>query len=310
VKTLKACVAIVSAVKVWGSAAVAVVALTAAAWGTAGSDGTKAPAAAPNLCQARSVTPPRGVTDTYDRKVLSLGPIAYLTLGSPSAATEPDLSGHHHAGVYMPANDAPARATLPNGDTAAQFDGQRQYLQVPSAAGLSVTHSGSLTVEAWVRPKTLQFPHEQGSGYVYILGKGTAGKQEYALRMYSKSNSETPVRPNRISAYAFNLPGGIGSGSYFQDKVRAGQWMMVAFEIRSTATTGWPHGYVAIYKNGSLRGQVSLSQFNVKPKNANAPFRIGTRDLESYFEGAIGKVAVYDYILSPADLQATYKAMS
>jgi hypothetical protein len=278
VKTLKACAAIVSASKVRGSVAVAVVALTAAAWGTAGSDGTKAPGATPNLCQARSVTPPRGVADAYDRKVLSLGPIAYLTLGSPSAATEPDLSGNHHTGVYMPANDAPAKATLPNGDTAAQFGGQRQYLQVLSAAGLSVRNSGCLTAEAWVRPKTLQFPHEQGSGYVYILGKGTTGKQEYALRMYSKSNSETPVRPNRISAYAFNLSGGEGSGSYFQDKVRVGQWMMVAFQIRSTATTGWPDGYVAIYKNGILRGQVSLSQFHVKPMYANAPFRIGTRD--------------------------------
>ena len=63
---------------------------------------------------------------------------------------------------------------------------------------------------------TLQFAHEQGTGYVYILGKGTSDKQEYALRMYSNENSEVPPRPNRVSAYVFNLSGGLGSGAYFQ----------------------------------------------------------------------------------------------
>lgn len=77
-----------------------------------------------------------------------------------------------------------------------------------------------------MRPDTLQFPRVQGSGYVYILGKGTAGKQEYALRMYSYSNSENPPRPSRVSAYVFNLAGGEGSGAYFQDPVRPGTWMM------------------------------------------------------------------------------------
>jgi hypothetical protein len=44
-----------------------------------------------------------------------------------------------------------------------------------------------LTVEAWIDPGTLRFPHEQGTGYVYVPGKGATGKQKYALRMYSHS---------------------------------------------------------------------------------------------------------------------------
>jgi hypothetical protein len=211
--------------------------------------------------------------------------------------------------VYLPAGNHPAVATLPNGDPAASFNGVNQYVQVPSVSALSVSHTDCLTVQAWIAPGTLQFPHEQGTGYVYMLGKGTTGKQEYALRMYSHSNTESPPRPNRISAYAFNLSGGLGSGSYFQDPVTVGQWMMVTFVIDDQASSAWPDGYVAIYKNAVLRGQVSLGQYDVKPQASDAPFRIGTRDLESYFQGAIGKVAVYGYVLSAADIARTYNAM-
>ena len=276
-----------------------------------GSGPSRAPAgAARSSCEPRSVQPSGQVTDSYDRQVLSLDPSLYLTLGSQKSAIEPDLSGNSNSGLYEPSSDPPTFVELPNGDSATVFNGASQYVQVSSTALLSITATGCLTVEAWVKPTVLQFPHDQGSGYVYILGKGLAGKQEYALRMYSYSNSEIPQRPNRISAYVFNLAGGKGSGAYFQDKVSPSDWIMVTFVIDSRPSTGWPDGYIAIYKNGQLRGsRVSLAQFNVKPEASDAPFRIGTRDLESFFEGAIGKVAVYNSALSGHDILATYNAM-
>jgi hypothetical protein len=108
----------------------------------------------------------------------------------------------------------------------------------------------------------------------------------------------------------FNLVGGEGSGSYFQDKVVPDDWVMVTFVVDSRASREWPDGYIAIYKNGVMRGvPVSLGQFDVTPRASDAPFRIGTRDLESFFEGAIGKVAVYDSVLPAQDILATYKTM-
>jgi Concanavalin A-like lectin/glucanases superfamily len=267
------------------------------------------PSGAGESCSPRSVAPPKQVTDAYDRQVLSLGPVLYLTLAHPKSGTEEDLSGNGHNGTYYPAGHWPALARLPNGDPAASFNGVNQYLQVPSASVLSVPHTGCLTVEAWIRPGTLQFSHEEGTGYVYLLGKGVPGKYEYALRMYSQSNAEIPERPNRISAYAFNLAGGLGSGSYFQGPVRVGNWMMVAFVIDRLRSSAWPHGYVAIYRDGVLSGQVSLSQYHVSPRASNAPLRVATRDLGAYFQGAIAKVAVYDYALSGADMAKTYGAM-
>jgi len=262
-----------------------------------------------NLCVPESETPSSAVKDAYDRQVLSLAPVLYLPLAPPWTGAANDLSRSDYSSAYLPAGHPPATVKLPNGDSAASFNGVNQYVQVPSESTLSVPHTGCLTVQAWIDPATLQFSHETGTGYVYLLGKGTPGTQEYALRMYSHSNTEDPVRPNRISAYAFNLSGGLGSGSYFQDPVTVGQWIMVTMVIDDQASSSWPDGYIAIYKNAILRGRVSLGQYHVKPQAADAPFRIATRDLESYFQGGIAKVAVYDYVLSTADIAATYNAM-
>ncbi len=265
---------------------------------------------APNCAAApASATPPSGVTDAYDRQVLSFSPALYLTFAHPSSATEADLSGNGHTATYLPANNPPGQATLPNGDVAASFNGQNQYAQVPSSAALSITHTGCLTVEAWIRAATKQFPHEEGTGYVYMLGKGTTDQYEYALRMYSAVNTETPPRPNRISGYVWNLSGGLGSGAYFQDTGVIGVWIMVTMVVDAQKTSSWPDGYVALYKNGVLRGKVSLGQYDVTPQASSAPLCIGTRDLGSYFDGAIGKVAVYDSALPQSDIAATYKAM-
>lgn len=259
------------------------------------------------------LTVPKGnigrASNAYDRQVLRLHPVMYLTLGDPSHGSYHDLSGEGNDGVYMPHPRPLGTVRLPNGGRAGQFDGQGQYVQIRSRRAFSVTDTGCLTIEAWIRPSTLQFPHEEGSGYVYILGKGQPYQQEYALRMYSFRNSEVPERPNRISAYAWNPAGGEGSGSYFQDRVRPFNWIMVTFVIDDRPSRAFPHGVISIYKDGRLRGSVSLYQFHVIPRAGDAPFRIGTRNLNSFFWGGIGNVAVYDYVLSGTQIAQTYESM-
>jgi hypothetical protein len=248
-------------------------------------------------------------TDAYDTQVLSLDPVLYLTYANSSSSTETDLSGHGNTVVLMPVDDPPVKVAMPNGDMAAQFNGVDQYAEVPSANTLSLADTGCLTIEAWLKPSTLQFPHEEGTGYVYILGKGGPGDYEYAIRMYSVTNTEVPVRPNRISGYVFNPVGGLGSGAYFQNKVVVGQWIMVTLVVDEKASTGWPNGYISLYKDGALEDTVDLKQYDVTPRAGGAPFCVGTRDSDSYFEGAIGKVAVYDRVLTSSQIEATYNAM-
>jgi Concanavalin A-like lectin/glucanases superfamily len=244
----------------------------------------------------------------YDQLIRSDNPAMYLAMSSPSAGRETDLSGRGHTGTYHPARSYPAQSRLPNGDPVATFDGATQYLEVPDANDLSVTSRGELTIEAWIRPDTLQFPSQEGSGYVHFLGKGAPNQQEYAARMYSKVNDE--ARPNRISGYAFNLAGGLGSGSYSQVPVRAGAWILVDIVINTRITTAtYPTGYVKIFRNGQLKDTTGLDQFDVVPGNGTAPLRIGTRDFASYFQGAIGKVALYLHELTPDQMLSHHDAM-
>lgn len=243
---------------------------------------------------------------SYDQATLALQPVLYLSMRAGTADFEPDLSYHLSGGTYSPAGATRRSVRLPNGEDAAQFSGSSSLI-VPSAPALSIGHSGSLTVEAWINPATLGFNRVESSGYVQWLGKGAPSEYEYALRMYSEGNTEG--RDNRISGYAFNLRGGKGSGAYFQDPLQAGAWIMIAVEFDITSSDGFPSGWVAIFKDGVLRKKVGLDQFGVVPRPGPAPFSVGTVNGHSFFQGSIAKVAVFDRPLSSADILAQYHAM-
>ena len=241
----------------------------------------------------------------YDKATLALNPVLYLDMQPGATVHEPDLSGHLEGATYSP-DSVRASGRLPNGEGVAVLDGSI-WLRVPSSPLLSISHSGALTIEAWISPATLDFHRTESSGYVQWLGKGAPGKYEYALRMYSQGNSED--RGNRISGYAFNLSGGKGSGAYFQDTLHVGAWIMVTVEYSTAPSADFPDGSVAIYKDAVLRQRVRLNQFGVTPRPGSAAFSVGTVTGHSFFQGSIGKVAVFDRVLPGADILAQYRIM-
>lgn len=255
---------------------------------------------------SRAATPPINdlVKSPYDLVVLADTPVAYWTLGQSNGLV--DYTGHGHAASAVGGSLV---GTMPtSGETSTVLNGSTQYIEIADAADLSVPASGILTIEAWVRPDVLEFPHSEGTGYVHWLGKGELGQHEYAARLYNLTNSEQ--RPNRLSGYAFNLSGGLGAGSYEQDAVTVGEWIHYTLIINTVATSGsYPTGYTKLYKNGVQRDQDSLSGYSIVPGNGSAPLRLGTRDFASYFQGAIAKVAVYDYELSATQLLTHYQEM-
>jgi hypothetical protein len=237
---------------------------------------------------------------SYDALVLGDRPVLFLNLGNHGQhPIELNETGSEGRGVYSPTGSPPSPVKMPNGDFALDFDGATQYLEVVSNPRLSIPTTGILSIEAWIAPKTLQFSSEEGSGYVYWLGKGEPSQYEYAGRMYSAANSEVPSRPNRISGYAFSSNGGLGSGSYFQDPISVNEWIYVTliFNTRNVSPS-FPTGYCSIFKNGVLRKTTALNQFNIQSNVGSAPLRVGTMSKKSFFAGAIGKVAVYDYELN------------
>ncbi|MBE1876585.1 LamG-like jellyroll fold domain-containing protein [Myceligenerans pegani] len=243
----------------------------------------------------------------YDVAVLRDDPEVYWTMASADEGVEADIGGSRITGTYT---GGPSSTTLPNGDVAAVFDGATQYFEASDAPELSPTTTGEITIEAWMRPDTLQFTNSQSSGYVNWMGKGEEGQHEYVSRMYSLDNTES--RPNRISGYSFNLSGGLGAGSYFQDPIAAGDWIHYALVINTVdVSPDFPNGYTKIYRDGVLRDQddLSIRGMVIEPGRSVAPFRAGTRDFASWFEGAIGKIAIYDHELSQEQLAEHHEAM-
>lgn len=242
---------------------------------------------------------------TYDALILSHTPIGYWLLDFQS---DKDFSENKHHGAYK-GPDA-EKTELPNGDTSPVFNGHNNYFEIPDADHLEVTSTGVLTVEAWMRPDVYDFSSvEEGKDYIHWMGKGEPGQHSWAARMYNR-DSWRENRPQRISGYAFNLGGGLGAGSYFQDNVSTGTWIHFVLIVNTKDTNQkYPTGYTKLYKNGVLRDQDDLKQYDIVPGNGTAPIRIATRDLKSFFEGAIGKVALYNYELEGAKIKAHYEKM-
>jgi hypothetical protein len=179
-----------------------------------------------------------------------------------------------------------------------QFNGTKNdYIEIPSSGDFSVATTGSLTVSAWMRPDVLTFPIAESTGYVHWLGKGEAGQQEWTFRMYNFRTQDQPSRRNRISFYVFNLDGHLGVGSYFQDPVIQGEWIHVV---------GIADGqHSSIYKNGVFQESQTYAG-TITPTQGSAPLRIATRDLKSFFFGAIRGVRIWNRALTAEEVAMVY----
>ncbi len=257
----------------------------------------------------------------YDSLVLCDEPVGFWTMEN-GTGSEPDLTGRSAPGTY---HGAPtALASLPNGDPAASFDGSSQYLSIPSNPSLSIPTTGELCWEAWIQPMVLQFPNDSG-GYVDWMGKCEEYSPtcEWEARMYDTDNDQG--RCNRLSAYVFNSGAGLGSGADFQPTCglfQAGNWYHVVgqytllSEPDDCQDTGNYPGSIEIWVNGvpwdhSSHGQTGcMSQYQVVPEANDSPVNVGTMAHDTWFQGAIGKLAVYDHLLSQERISEHYRTMT
>jgi hypothetical protein len=261
----------------------------------------------------------------YDEAVLCDHPVAFWAMNKTSGS-EPDLSNNSNTGTYK---GSPASlVALPNGDQAADFNGSDAYLTIPSKASLSISTTGDLTWEGWIRPDVLQFPHDGGtSGYVDWMGKCEqyGPTCEWEARMYDTTTMESPNRPNRLSAYVFNPSAGLGSAADWQPipgLIKAGAWLHVVGEYTThsqpadcPSAAEYP-GSITIWVNGvpwdhGSHGDTGcMSQYQVVPVASDSALNIGTMAKDSWFEGAVGKVAIYGYLLGQTQITHHYQIMT
>lgn len=262
-------------------------------------------------------------TSSYNQVVLADSPVAFWNL-DPKNSNEIDVSGNGNMGTYE--NGLPATTTMPNDDIAADFNGSSQYLTIPSNHSFSIPTTNDLTWEAWIHPDTLQFPYGSNSDYVDFMGKCAIYNPscEWEGRMYD-TTTEQAGRSNRISAYVFNPTAGLGSGADWQPTstlIQAGQWIYVVGEYTTkTQPSDCPNssaypGSINIWVDGVEWNQTyhgstgCMSQYNIAPQAGNSPLNIGTMALDTWFKGAIGKVAIYNYLLSQTQINNHYRLMT
>jgi hypothetical protein len=213
-----------------------------------------------------------------------------------------------------------------NGDPAVDFNGNGEYMTVPTSAAFSIQTAQQLTWEGWIRPDVLQWSASSDPynyGYVDWMGKcqDYSPSYEWEARMYATVNSQN--RCNRLSAYVFNPSAGLGSGADWQptcDLLQAGQWLHVIREYQTQSTpsacnSAYP-GTINIWVNGVEWNAAyhyptgCMSQYGIKPQAGGSPLDIGTMAMDSWFPGAVGKVAIYGYLLTPAQIAAHFAAMT
>jgi hypothetical protein len=139
--------------------------------------------------------------------------------------------------------------------------------------------------------------------------------------LYSTLNLQD--RPNRFSAYVFNPTAGLGSGADWQpatNVIQPGEWLHVVAEYQTETTPSecssvYP-GTINIWVNGVKQNFGAhaptgcMSQFKISPKAGDSPLNIGTMALDTWFKGAVGKVAVYNYLLTQTQISDHFKTMT
>jgi hypothetical protein len=252
--------------------------------------------------------------------VLADKPVGFWDVAHPGQS-EPDLSGSGHSGTYK--GGTPTLATMPNGDQTADFNGNGEYMTIPSSPAYSITTTRQLTWEAWIRGDTLQFPHAAGDAYVDFLGKcaNYSPTCEWEGRDYSSSTPQG--RCNRVSGYVFNPSAGLGSAADWQpncNMIKQGQWLHVVAEYQTLTTpsacnSAYP-GSIDIWVDG-VKWNPSyhyptgcMSQYSVKPVANSSPVNVGAMAMEYWFSGAVGKVAIYDHLLSQSQISSHFTAMT
>ena len=256
----------------------------------------------------------------YDNAVLADHPVAYWAMNQPGG-TEPDLSGNNHTGTYK--GGTPGLVSMPNGDKAADFNGSSEYLTIPSSSAFSIPTAHEMTWEGWIRPDNLQPASGAGSGYVDWMGKcqNYSPSCEWEARMYNSNNPQG--RCNRLSAYVFNNTAALGSGADWQPNcnlLQANQWLYVVGEYQTETTPAGCSianpGTINIWVNGVEWDQAAhvptgcLSQYGIIPTAGDSPLNIGTMAMDTWFQGSVGKVAIYNYLLSQSQIDASFTAMT
>jgi N,N-dimethylformamidase beta subunit-like, C-terminal/Concanavalin A-like lectin/glucanases superfamily/Bacterial Ig-like domain/Bacterial Ig domain/Calx-beta domain len=225
---------------------------------------------------AGNVTTSSAISVTVSNTASS-GPVAAFGFNETSGTTASDNSGTGNAGTVSGA----AWTAGGKFGGALSFDGVNDWVTVADSNSLDLTTA--MTVEAWVRPATI-------NGWETVLMKESAASYGYGL--YADNNGNDVGQPRRPAAWM------VQSGSYFgaegTSQLPVNTWTHLAATYDGST--------LRLYVNGTQAGSVNRSgSIDV----TSGALRIGGNAIwGEFFAGLIDEVRVYGRALSATEIQS------
>ncbi len=187
-----------------------------------------------------------------------------------------DSSGNNNYGV---GTSIPTTVTDGFAGKARNFDGSTNYIKVDTTSGGLDIDADPVTIEAWIKADAL-------SGTQGIVTRGLSGTNGYALK---------------LSADNLYL-GGQGGGNFTSaTTLRVGKWYHVA------GVTSDANSYLYVNGDPEAAGTVSVDA-STEDLIIGANRNSGDTAYESFFNGIIDEVRIYNSARSAADVYQDYEA--
>jgi hypothetical protein len=221
--------------------------------------------------------PPPPPPPGYSATISADGPLSHWRLGETSGTAAADAMARH-AGTYV--NGAlVGQASLLTGDTnrAVTLDGTNDHVRVANAAALQLGSAFSL--EAWIRPTTLRAT----GAFSSVVTKA----ESYSLQ-FNGSQLEMTVMQSGV-----------------RKRLKAPAGSIVADQTYHVVGT-YDGSMQRLYVNGALVASAALTG---PASSSTYPLLIGSwTGTNEFFAGRVDEVAVYNKVLSAAQVQAHHRA--
>jgi hypothetical protein len=247
-----------------------------------------------NVTSAPAILTVKPIPAGYGGAVIGSGPVAYWRLDELSGTTAYDGVGGYD-GTYLNAVLGQPGYSVIDPDTAVDFSGLNSYVGIIST-GPNFTGHTNFTVEAWVKGNAADQNDEST-----IIAKGIGANLTTRTEQFSLDVAG--------GAYRFFTTG--GNTLYDADAVTGpnGSWQYVVGVYDDNVSSN-----MFIYVNGVQEGTHVVRPRGVNVNSTNFPISIGSKrtgndpNYDGTFNGTVDEVALYNYALSPATIQAHYAA--
>lgn len=239
----------------------------------------------------------------YSPKIVTDGLVLYLDAANPRSYASGSTS-------WLDLSRSQNNGSLVNGPTfnsanggSIVFDGVDDFVTLAQSSSFQFSNSSPFTISVWVRPT--------GSGdfsnvVSYALGSGNF-RGYYLSLVPTASISSASIFVQREKSFIFdyydgNLFRGIMGNS---NSITFGSWVM----LTATSATNNVND-MKLYQNGVLVSYVNRGSFTPNSIDyTGVPFRIGSRENISPYNGNISTTQIYNRALSAQEIQQNYNAL-